>query len=78
MIYPLNQLKPKPKTKKNFAGVNENSTIFLYTLDRRVKKVFFFKVYNKVEMLLTKKNLVSIFIFEFQLIQWIDHRRHFL
>ena len=61
MIYPLDQLKPKTKTKNWFAGVNENSTTFLYTLNRggtrkqKGKKVFFFKVYNKVEMLLTKK-----------------------
>ena len=61
MIYPLDQLKPKTKIKtKNqniFAGVNENST-FLYTLNRGDKKTdvffFFFKVYNKVEMLFTK------------------------
>ena len=44
-----------------FIGVNENSTIFLYTLNRGDKKTAgekkfsFFRVYNKVKMLLTKK-----------------------
>ena len=52
--------KLKLKTKIFFAGVNENSTNFLYTLNRvtrkqKHKKVFFFKVYNKVDMLLTKQ-----------------------
>ena len=64
MIYPLDQQKPKTKTKNQtiFAGVNENSMTFLYTLNRGgdkktewLKNVFFFKVYIKVEMLLTKK-----------------------
>ena len=50
-----------------FIGVNENSTIFLYTLNRGDKKTageksFLFKVYNKVEMLL-KKNWFLIFGF---------------
>ena len=41
--------------------VDEISTTFLYTLNRgdkkteKEKKGFFFKVYNKVEMLSTKK-----------------------
>ena len=47
------------ETQNIFCFVNENSTTFLYTLNRRDKKTegyfFFFKVYNKVEMLLTKK-----------------------
>ena len=40
MIYPLDQLKLKTKTKTKifFAGVNENSMTFLYTLNRRDKK----------------------------------------
>ena len=38
MIYPLDQLKLKTKTKIFFAGVNENSMTFLYTLNRRDKK----------------------------------------
>ena len=69
MIYPFDQLKPKTKTKNQkifFAGVNENSTTFLYTLNRgdkktEGKKVFFFKVYTKVEMLLTKKIWFLVF-----------------
>jgi protease II len=69
MSYSLDKLKPKTKTKtKNqktkifLTSVNENSTTFLYTYrggqeNRRVKKVFFFKVYNKVK----KKKLVFSF-----------------
>ena len=50
----------KLKTKIFFVGVNENSTTFLYTLNKgdkktEGKKVFFLKVYIEVEMLLTKK-----------------------
>ena len=48
--------KQKLKTKIFFAGVNENLMTFLYTLKTEGwKKVSFFKVYNKVKMLLTKK-----------------------
>ena len=62
MIYPLDQLKLKTKTKTKifFAGVNENSMTFFIHFEqegqenRRVKKVFFFKVYNKVKMLSMK------------------------
>ena len=49
------------KTQNIFCCVNENSTTFLYTLnmeDKKTegeKKVFFYKVYSKVEMLLNKK-----------------------
>ena len=62
----LDKLKPKTKNQKNFVGVNENSTTFLYTLNRGGQEniflegeksflVLFFKVYYKVEMLLTRK-----------------------
>ena len=55
-----------------FVGVNENSTTFLYTLNRRDKKTFFqkwkkvflsslFKACKKIEMSATKK-----FGFQFQ------------
>ena len=48
------------KTQNIFYCVIENSTSFLYNLNRGNKKTegekeSFFKVYNKVEMLLTKK-----------------------
>ena len=52
------QLKPKPKTKNQifFAGVNENLTTFLYTLNRMAKKTEGYKKFLfKVEMLLTKR-----------------------
>ena len=65
MFYSLDKLKPKTKNQNIFVGVNENLTIFLYTLNRGDKKTFFrreksfhvllFKVYNKVEMSTTKK-----------------------
>ena len=60
MIYWLDRRNTKYeyyilKTKIFFVGVNENSTTFLYTLNRGDKKTegekegFFFKVYNKVQ-----------------------------
>ena len=55
--------KRKLKTKIFFLGVNKNWETFLYTLNRggqeksRRKKVFFFILYNKVEMLSTKNDL---------------------
>ena len=60
MIYPLDLLKPNTYIKLNtktqyiFCCVNENLTTFLYTLTggtrkQKEKKVFFFKVYTKVE-----------------------------
>ena len=68
MFYSLDKLKPKTKTKIKifFVGVNENSTPFLYTLNRGEKKTLFlegersflvllFKVYNKVEISTTTK-----------------------
>ena len=60
MFYSLDKLKPRSKTKKLrtkifFVGVNENSTTSLYTFNRADKKNIFFKVYNKVEMLASKK-----------------------
>ena len=68
-------IKLNTKTQNIFCRLNENLTTFLYTLNRggtrkqKEKKVFFFKVYNKVVMLLTKK-LVLSFTFGFQFIQW--------
>ena len=45
MFYWLDKLKPKTKTKTKskifFVGVNENSTTFLYTLNRGDKKTSF-------------------------------------
>ena len=38
LIYLLDQLKPKTKTKIFFAGVNENLITFLYTLNSGDKK----------------------------------------
>ena len=48
-------MKLNTKTQNIFCCVNENLTIFLYTLNRgdkkteEEKKVFYFKVYTKVE-----------------------------
>ena len=47
-------IKLNAKTQNIFCRFNENLTTFLYTLtggqkNRREKKVFFFKVYTKVE-----------------------------
>ena len=43
MVNPLDQLKPKTKTKNQniFFGVNEKSTTFLYTLSSGTRKNFF-------------------------------------
>ena len=56
----------KSKTQNIFCCVNENWTTFLYILNRGDKKTegekkFLFKVCNKVEMLLTKKNVFFLF-----------------
>ena len=87
MFYSLDKLKPRTKTKIKifFVGVNENSTPFLYTLNRGEKKTFFlegersflvllFKVYNKVEISTTTK---LIFQFWFQFIQRIEQQSFF-
>ena len=41
MFYWLDKLKPKTKAKIFFVGVDENSTTFLYTLNRGDNKTFF-------------------------------------
>ena len=55
MIYPLHRLKLNTKTQNIFFRLNENLTTFLYTLtgatrkQKEKKKVFFYKVYTKIE-----------------------------
>ena len=74
MIYPLDLLKPNTyiklntKTQNIFCCVNENLTSFLYTLTgwtrkQKVKKVFSFKVYTKVECYFKKWVLVFSFMY---------------
>ena len=41
MFYSWDKLKPKTKNLNIFAGVNENLTTFLYTLNREDKKTIF-------------------------------------
>ena len=69
-------IKLNTKTQNIFCCVNENLTSFLYTLTggtrklKEKKKVFFFKVYTKVEC--DYKKIIWVLLFSFMYLVSVD------